>query len=113
MSDPPPIVKPRRKRKRHAKRKPKCLPPYHVVLWNDNDHTFEYVIFMMRDLFGRTKEQGRVIAMTVHLQGRAVVYTSHLELAELKREQIHAYGTDKFVNECKGSMWATIEKAEG
>ena len=113
MSTPPSVEKPKRKRKRRVKRKPKRLPPYHVVLWNDDDHTFEYVIYMMQDLFAHTKEQSRKIAVTVHLQGRAIVYTGHLELAELKREQIHAYGADKFVNDCEGSMWATVEKAEG
>ena len=109
MSTPTPVEKPKRKRKR----KPKHLPRYHVVLWNDDDHTFEYVIFMMQDLFGHPKKQSREIAVTVHLQGRAIVYTGHLELAELKRDQIHAYGADKFVSNCKGSMWATVEKAEG
>ena len=112
MSNPIPVDKPKRKRKRQAKRKPKHLPPYHVVLWNDNDHTFEYVIAMMRKLFGYTKEQGLKIAETVHLQGRAIVYTGHLELAELKRDQIHAFGSDDFVSDCTGSMWATVEKAE-
>ena len=113
MSSSPPVEKPKRKRRRRTKRKPKHLPPYHVVLWNDDDHTFEYVIFMMRDLFGHTEEQSRKIAMSVHLQGRAIVYTGHLELAELKRDQIHAYGADKFVSNCTGSMWATVEKSEG
>ena len=120
MSTPIPVdelpvgvpVLPKRKRKRRVKRKPKHMPRYNVVLWNDDEHTFEYVIFMMRDLFGHTKELGRKIAVTVHLQGRAVVYTSHLELAELKRDQILAYGADKFVNDCKGSMGATVEKVE-
>ena len=111
MSIPTPVDKP--KRKRRVKHKPKHLPQYHVVLWNDDDHTFEYVIFMIRHLFGHPKEQGRKIAMAVHLQGRAIVYTGHLEVAELKRDQIHAYGADKFVDNCQGSMWATVEKAEG
>jgi len=113
MSTSIPVEKPKRKRKRRVKRKPKNMPRYNVVLWNDDDHTFEYVILMIRDLFSHTKEQGCKIAMTVHLQGRAVVFTSHLELAELKRDQIHAYGADKFVSDCTGSMWATVEKAEG
>jgi len=113
MSNSLPAEKPKRKRKRRAKRKPEPIPRYHVVLWNDDEHTFEYVIFMMQDIFAHPKDQGKKIAMSVHLQGRAVVYTAHLELAELKRDQILAYGADKFVNDCKGSMWATVEKAEG
>ncbi len=112
MTTPAPVEKPKRKRKRRVKRKPKRMPRYHVVLWDDDAHTFEYVIFMMRDLFGHTKETGRKIAATVHVQGRAVVYTAHLELAELKRDQIHAYGADKSVDDCEGAMFATIEKAD-
>ena len=112
MSNSLPVEKPKRKRKRRTKRKAKYLPRYHVVLWNDNDHTFEYVIAMMRNLFAHSKEQGRRIALTVHRQGRAIVFTGHLELAELKRDQIHAYGADQLVDHCQGSMWATVEKAE-
>lgn len=112
MTNPTPVEKPKRKRKRRTKRKPKRMPRYHVVLWDDDDHTFEYVVFMMRDLFGHTKERGWKIAQTVNNRGRAVVYTTHLELAELKRDQILAYGADQFVDDCEGSMWATVEKAD-
>ena len=111
MSNPP-AEKPKRKRKWSTKRKPKRMPRYHVVLWNDDDHTFEYVIAMMQELFGHAKDRGRQIAKTVHLEGRAIVYTAHLELAELKRDQIFAYGADEFVENCQGTMWATVEKAD-
>ena len=33
------------------------------------------------------------------------------ELAELKRDQIHAFGRDDLIEGCLGSMWATIEPA--
>ena len=112
MSNPVPVEKPKRKRKRRTKHKPKRMPRYHVVLWDDDDHTFEYVIHMMQNLFGHPKERGRQIAKTVHLKGRAIVYTTHLELAELKRDQILAYGADEFLEDCEGSMWATVEKAD-
>ncbi len=41
-----------------------------------------------------------------------VVLTTTLEHAELKRDQIHAFGKDDLVAGCKGSMRATIEAAE-
>ena len=34
------------------------------------------------------------------------------ELAELKQEQIHAFGPDRLIDHCKGSMSADIEPAE-
>jgi len=35
-----------------------------------------------------------------------------LERAELKRDQIHAFGPDKLLERCKRSMSAVIEAAE-
>ena len=40
---------------------------------------------------------------------RAIVFTSHKELAELKREQIQGFGTDHRIASCKGSMSAILE----
>lgn len=94
------------------KKKPKRQPPYHVILWNDNDHSVEYVVAMMQKLFGHPVEKGLQIAEEVHFRGRAVVLTTAREHAEFKRDQIHAYGKDKLVAGCKGSMSATIEPAE-
>ena len=52
------------------------------------------------------------MAKEVDTQGRVIVLTTTMEHAELKRDQIHAYGKDDLVAECKGSMKATIEAAE-
>ena len=52
------------------------------------------------------------MAKLVDTTGRAVVCTTSLERAELKRDQIHAYGPDQRIPRCKGSMTAEIEPAE-
>lgn len=91
--------------------KPKSLPPYNVVLLNDDDHSVEYVMVMLKELFGHPHEAGFKLAQQVDGQGRAIVLTTHKEKAELKREQIHAYGPDHAVATCKGSMSAIIEPA--
>jgi ATP-dependent Clp protease adaptor protein ClpS len=90
----------------------KPLPPYHVVLLDDNDHSVEYVMVMLRELFGHPHEAGYKLAMQVDRQGRAIVLTTHKERAELKCDQIHAYGPDHAVATCKGSMSAMIVPAE-
>ncbi|HEY1190189.1 MAG TPA: ATP-dependent Clp protease adaptor ClpS [Gemmata sp.] len=87
-------------------------PPYHVVLLNDDDHSYEYVIEMLRALFGHPIEKGFQLAKVVDTEGRAVVLTTSLEHAELKRDQIHAYGPDPRIPRCKGSMSAELEAAE-
>ena len=42
-------------------------------------------------------------------EGRVILDTTTFERAELKQEQIHAFGTDWRVSECVGSMSAVIE----
>jgi ATP-dependent Clp protease adaptor protein ClpS len=97
--------------KADAKRKPQQLPPYNVVLINDNDHTYEYVIQLLRTVFAYPEQKGYQLAKCVDENQRAIVFTTHKELAELKREQIHTFGTDHRVASCKGSMSAIIEPA--
>jgi ATP-dependent Clp protease adaptor protein ClpS len=95
-----------------TRQQPKRQPPYHVVLWNDDDHTYEYVILMLLTLFGYPPEKGFGIAKEVDTRGRVIVLTTTLEHAELKRDQIHAFGKDALIAKCKGSMKATIEPAD-
>lgn len=102
----PPIVQ-GRKRPKHDPPPPQ--PRYHVVLWNDQDHSFDFVINMMGQLFGHPREAGQQIAKTVDGEGRAICLTTTMEHAELKRDQIHAFGADKEIARCKGSMKASIE----
>ncbi|QDU58448.1 ATP-dependent Clp protease adaptor ClpS [Aeoliella mucimassa] len=99
------------KKKRQADRDAREVPRYHVILWDSDDHTFDYVEKMLRELFGHTKEQCEKIAKAVDEEGRAIVLTTTKEHAELKRDQIHAYGKDNLEGS-KGSMWATIESAD-
>lgn len=94
------------------RRDEKRQPRYHVILWDSDEHSYEYVMRMMRELFGHKPEQCFKIAQTVDEQGRAVVLTTTKEHAELKRDQIHAYGKDEIIAGCKGAMWATIEPEE-
>ncbi|HEX4131741.1 MAG TPA: ATP-dependent Clp protease adaptor ClpS [Pirellulales bacterium] len=100
--------------KKHADRrkKPKRQPPYNVLLWNDDDHSYAYVMTMLQELFGHPLEKGFQLAEQVDKQGRAIVLTTTREHAELKRDQIHAYGKDALIAACKGSMKASIEPTE-
>jgi ATP-dependent Clp protease adaptor protein ClpS len=87
----------------------KQQPRYHVILWNDDDHSYEYVIKMLKSLFRHPVERGYELASRVDQDGRAVCLTTTMEHAELKRDQIHAFGGDKLIQQCKGSMSASIE----
>ena len=87
----------------------KQQPRYHVILWNDEDHTYEYVIKMMRALFGHSVDQSYELASQVDRQGQAICLTTTMEHAELKRDQIHAFGSDSLIGRCQGAMSASIE----
>ncbi len=91
------------------KTRPKKQPHYNVILLDDDDHTYVYVIDMLRKLFGHTPEYAYELACEVDETGRVVLDTTTMERAELKRDQIHAFGRDWRINHCQGSMSATIE----
>ena len=93
--------------------RPKHQPRYNVILWNDDDHTYEYVIVMLMEVFGYPPEKGFQMAEEVDIQGRVILLTTTREHAELKRDQVHAYGKDALIGTCKGSMWATVEPVPG
>src|SRR5438105_12509358 len=89
--------------KEEREEKTKRQPPYNVILLNDDDHTFDYVVDMLRKLFGHPPEKGYLMAVEVDTSGRVIVMTTSMELAELKRDQIHAYGPDPRIPRCAGS----------
>ena len=91
--------------------RPKNQPPYNVILLNDNDHTYDYVIGMLRKLFGCTPERAFQLASDVDHNNRVILDTTTLERAELKRDQIHTFGRDWRIPRCQGSMSAMIEPA--
>ncbi len=102
-----PVVTPKKEAKKEKDERRQ--PPYHVILWDDDQHTFPYVITMLQVLFGHPVEMGMKLAKEVDASGRVIVCTTTMERAELKRDQIHAYGKDDLIDGCKGSMKAPIE----
>ena len=94
--------------RRRRRTRPQRQRRYHVVLWDDNDHTYAYVISMLGELFGCHAQRGYQLADEVHYCGFSIVTTTTKEHAELKRDQIRAYGRDSAIGHCQGSMSATI-----
>lgn len=86
-------------------------PLYNVVLLDDDDHTYEYVIEMLQRLFLLSEVEAFRRAVEVDTSGRTVVITCGLAEAEFGRDQIHAYGADWRMPHCKGSMRALVEPA--
>ena len=99
------------KKQRQKKDQSKKEPRFHVILWNDDVHTYEYVIIMLHTVFGYPVEKGFRLAREVDTHGRAIIFTSSLEQAEQKRDQILRFGPDPLLAESQGSIIATLEKA--
>ena len=95
-----------------AQTKPRQAPRYHVILHDDNTHTYQYVIAMLMQLFAKDFEKAYQHAVEVDTTGATIVETTTLERAELKRDQIQAFGRDPQIADSTSSMCATIEPAE-
>ena len=85
--------------------------PCHLILLDDDSHTYQYVIHMLGDLFGYSREKAFGIASVVDSQGQAILMTAAKDECLLKQEQIHAYGPDPLMELSVGSMSAVIESA--
>jgi ATP-dependent Clp protease adaptor protein ClpS len=87
------------------------LPPFNVVILNDEEHTFDYVIELLIKLFRHPLPKAEELTLRIHTTGRAIVYTTHKELAELKRDQVIAYGPDPRMKISKGPLRCYVEPA--
>jgi ATP-dependent Clp protease adaptor protein ClpS len=87
------------------------LPPYNVVILNDEEHSFPYVIELLTTLFRHSLSKAEELTVRIDKTGRAVVYTTHKELAELKRDQVIAYGPDPLCEGSKGPLRCYVEPA--
>jgi len=88
-------------------------PLYHVVLLDDDDHTYDYVIEMLIKLFFKTADEAYQHAVEVDTTGKTVVLTCDKPAAEYSRDQIQSYGPDPRMPRSKGSMSAIIVPASG
>ena len=74
-------------------------PEWDVVVWNDPVNLMSYVVWVLRKLFGHSKERATKLMLQVHNEGRAIVDSGSLERGEVHVMQLHRHG-----------LWATLEK---
>lgn len=84
-----------------AKSKEAILPPYSVILHNDDHNEMLYVVrSLVKSVPNLGTPRATQIMLEAHNRGKAVVTTCPLELAELYRDRLESCG-----------LTATIEKA--
>ncbi len=84
--------------------------PWKVVLWDDNEHTYDYVIEMLMDVCSMDAETAFYHALEVDVEKKTIVFTGEFEHAEHIHDRIINYGPDPRMRESKGSMTATLEQ---
>ncbi|HEY7306301.1 MAG TPA: ATP-dependent Clp protease adaptor ClpS [Bryobacteraceae bacterium] len=84
---------------------------FHVVLLDDDEHTYDYVIEMLQKLFFLPLDAAFEHAVEVDTTGRTIVITCERPEAEFARDQIHGYGADPRMPKSKGSMSAVLVPA--
>src|SRR5207237_7828700 len=85
---------------------------YHVIILNDDEHTFDYVIEMLQAVFTIPYATALAHTMEADATGSSIVMTTALEEAKQKRDQIHAYGPDWRMPQSRGSVTALVEPAD-
>lgn len=69
------------------------LPPYKVILFNDDYNDMDFVIFaLLHSVNNLTTQAATQIMLTAHATGSAVVITCPKELAEYYQERLLSYG---------------------
>jgi ATP-dependent Clp protease adaptor protein ClpS len=95
-------VKPKTNRKRAPKRKPpQPLPPWKVLLHNDDKNEMFYVVETIVSLTPLNQDDAIQRMEEAHTTGVALLLTTHKERAELYKEQFQSTG-----------LVVTIEPAE-
>ena len=84
---------------------------YHLVLLDDDQHTYDYVIEMLASIFGYESGKAWALARVVDIQGQAILQTASNERCQANQKRIHSYGADSRIPTSRGSMSAIIEKA--
>ena len=85
---------------REERTKQDILPPYSVILHNDDHNEMVYVVqCLVKTVPGLGAARATQIMFEAHNRGKAIVTTCPLELAELYRDRLESFG-----------LTATIEK---
>jgi ATP-dependent Clp protease adaptor protein ClpS len=90
-SEPFPDVTVTTKPKTDEQTRTRGIPPYNVILENDDHHSFGFVVDVLQKALGYNQQRAFQLTKLAHESGRSVVWTGPKEVAELKHEQIRTF----------------------
>lgn len=80
-----------------------------VVLFDDDEHTYDYVVEMLVACCALSRESAFRCAVEVDLCGRTTVFYGTASECRLRRDRIHDYGADPRLPRSRGSMKAEVQ----
>jgi ATP-dependent Clp protease adaptor protein ClpS len=105
--DPKATTQPRSEEQTRTRR----VPPYNVILENDDFHSGEFVTDVLRKVLGCPIERAHQLMEQAHTTGRSVIWTGTKEVAELKVEQISTFHETDDSGRSLGPLGCSIEPA--
>ncbi len=88
-------------------------PPYAVILHNDDINSMDWVILVLRKVFGYTVEKCYDLMIDAHETGCSPVWVGSMEVAELKADQMMSCGADPSAkNRGAEPLRVTVEPTE-
>jgi ATP-dependent Clp protease adaptor protein ClpS len=75
------------------RRSTQLLPPYRVILFDDDYNEMNYVVFaLLQSVNNLSPHEAEHIMLTAHLTGSAIVIICPKEAAEYYQERLQSYG---------------------
>jgi ATP-dependent Clp protease adaptor protein ClpS len=93
--------------------KTRRLPPYNLILENDDHHSMEFVMTVLQKVLGYNEQKSYQLMMLAHETGQAIVWTGSKEVAELKLEQMQSCHETRPNGQKLGPLGVRIEPAPG
>ena len=90
-TDPLPDIVVTPKPKTREQTSTRRIPPYNVILENDDHHSFEFVVNVLQKALGYNQQRAFQLTKQAHDTGRAIVWTGPKEVAELKCDQVRTF----------------------
>ena len=96
--------------KSDTRQRTKRQPPYAVILHNDPINGFDYVVGVLRKVFGYGVTRSLWLTLKAHVSGQTVIWTGSFEVAEFKRDQVRSCGPDPaMMAEGAGQLTVSLE----
>ncbi|MEN9309756.1 MAG: hypothetical protein RL173_3688 [Fibrobacterota bacterium] len=84
-------------------------PLFKIVLFDDDEHTYDYVVEMLVACCGLSRGSAFRCAVEVDLSGKTTVFYGPLESCRRRCDKIHAFGADPRLPRSKGPMKAEVQ----